>query len=160
MTRWFLSFRPLVDFILSEGILLPCLAIPGILGKNLDKIIQRLDWFQWEEMRNFKLISILTLRNHSVCHSVCYDFIVKKNNSAFWGKSKSGETYAQNHVRLFSHSGHILGNIVCVFVFSRSNLDLKPAFSNILKCLSLFDICFLVKYSENTEETPFDKFYN
>ena len=37
-----------------------------------------------------------------------------------------------------------LGNIVCVFVFSRNNLDLKPAFSNILKCLSLFDICFLV----------------
>ena len=27
-----LLFIPLVDFILSEGILLPCLAIPGIVG--------------------------------------------------------------------------------------------------------------------------------
>jgi len=37
----------------------------------------------------------------------------------------------------------IIGNILCVFVFSNNNLDLKPAFSNILKCLSVFDIVFL-----------------
>ena len=43
----------------------------------------------------------------------------------------------------------IQGNIVCVFVFSRSNLDLRPAFSNILKCLSLFDILFLVSMSRH-----------
>ena len=39
-----------------------------------------------------------------------------------------------------------LGNIFCVFVFSRKKLDLKPAFSNILKCLSVFDIIFLVSF--------------
>ena len=38
----------------------------------------------------------------------------------------------------------LAGNILCVFVFSRSKLDLKPAFSNILKCLSVFDTIFLV----------------
>ena len=38
----------------------------------------------------------------------------------------------------------IAGNILCVFVFSTRNLDLKPAFSNLLKCLSVFDILFLV----------------
>ena len=36
------------------------------------------------------------------------------------------------------------GNLVCVGVFSRSKLDLKPAFANILKCLSVFDTLFLV----------------
>ena len=40
----------------------------------------------------------------------------------------------------------ILGNILCVFVFSRKKLDLKPAFSNILKCFSVFDIVFLVSF--------------
>ena len=37
-----------------------------------------------------------------------------------------------------------LGNILCVFVFTKKKMDLKPSFSNILKCLSLFDILFLV----------------
>jgi len=37
----------------------------------------------------------------------------------------------------------ILGNILCVFVFSQSKLELKPAFANILKCLSVFDTLFL-----------------
>jgi len=38
----------------------------------------------------------------------------------------------------------IAGNVLCVFVFSTRNLDLKPAFSNLLKCLSVFDILFLM----------------
>ena len=33
---------------------------------------------------------------------------------------------------------------MCVFVFTKKKMDLKPSFSNILKCLSLFDILFLV----------------
>ena len=36
------------------------------------------------------------------------------------------------------------GNILCVFVFTKKKMDLKPSFSNILKCLSLFDILFSV----------------
>ena len=38
-----------------------------------------------------------------------------------------------------------LGNVLCVFVFNNSSVDLKPSFSNILKCLSIFDILFLVR---------------
>ena len=38
----------------------------------------------------------------------------------------------------------ISGNVLCVFVFTKKKMDLKPSFSNILKCLSLFDILFLV----------------
>ena len=38
----------------------------------------------------------------------------------------------------------ITGNVLCVFVFTKKKMDLKPSFSNILKCLSLFDILFLV----------------
>jgi len=37
----------------------------------------------------------------------------------------------------------IAGNVLCLFVFSTRNLDLKPAFANLLKCLSVFDIIFL-----------------
>ena len=36
------------------------------------------------------------------------------------------------------------GNLICLVVLTKSRLDLKPAFSNILKCLSVFDILFLV----------------
>ena len=39
-----------------------------------------------------------------------------------------------------------LGNITCVFVFNHKSVDLKPSFSNILKCLSIFDILFLVRF--------------
>ena len=39
------------------------------------------------------------------------------------------------------------GNVVCVFVFNHKSVDLKQSFSNILKCLSIFDIFFLVKGS-------------
>jgi len=37
----------------------------------------------------------------------------------------------------------IVGNVTCVFVFNHKSVDLKPSFSNILKCLSIFDILFL-----------------
>ncbi|XP_023337723.1 FMRFamide receptor [Eurytemora carolleeae] len=38
----------------------------------------------------------------------------------------------------------IVGNILCLFVFNQKKVELKPSFSNILKCLSVFDILFLV----------------
>ena len=38
------------------------------------------------------------------------------------------------------------GNITCLFVFNHKSVDLKPSFSNILKCLSIFDILFLVRF--------------
>ena len=40
------------------------------------------------------------------------------------------------------------GNCLCLFVFCNKHLNLKPAFSNLLKCLSVFDIIFLVRKSE------------
>ena len=46
------------------------------------------------------------------------------------------------------HKLLFLGNILCVFVFSQSKLELKPAFANILKCLSVFDTLFLVSFIE------------
>ena len=44
----------------------------------------------------------------------------------------------------FAPDFNFSGNILCVFVFTKKKMDLKPSFSNILKCLSLFDILFLV----------------
>ena len=38
----------------------------------------------------------------------------------------------------------IAGNIICVFVFTQKSVELKPSFSNILKCLSICDTLFLV----------------
>ena len=37
------------------------------------------------------------------------------------------------------------GNLACISVFSSKSVDLKPSFSNILKCLSIYDICLLVR---------------
>ena len=37
------------------------------------------------------------------------------------------------------------GNIACISVFSSKSVDLKPSFANILKCLSIYDICLLVR---------------
>ena len=44
-----------------------------------------------------------------------------------------------------------LGNVTCVFVFNHKSVDLKPSFSNILKCLSIFDILFLVIIIEDQD---------
>ena len=38
----------------------------------------------------------------------------------------------------------IVGNITCVFVFNHKSVDLKPSFSNILKCLSIYEMALLV----------------
>ena len=43
------------------------------------------------------------------------------------------------------------GNVVCVFVFNQKSVELKPCFSNILKCLSIFDSLFLVNIFAITE---------
>lgn len=61
-----------------------------------------------------------------------------------------------NHSDTFDGSDNydrvcVSGNILCVSVFSRSKLDLKPAFANILKCLSVFDSVFLVSRNYNIE---------
>merc|ERR1712223_633630 len=37
----------------------------------------------------------------------------------------------------------IFGNLLCVFVFNHKSVDLKPSFSNILKCLSVYDMALL-----------------
>ena len=47
---------------------------------------------------------------------------------------------------------HFTGNVTCVFVFNHKSVDLKPSFSNILKCLSIFDILFLVNISLYRDE--------
>ena len=43
----------------------------------------------------------------------------------------------------------LLGNILCLCVFNQKSVDLKPSFSNILKCLSIYDICTLVRGGSN-----------
>ena len=48
----------------------------------------------------------------------------------------------------------VSGNITCVFVFNHKSVDLKPSFSNILKCLSIFDILFLVRLNIMPHFTP------
>jgi len=37
----------------------------------------------------------------------------------------------------------IFGNLLCLFVFNQKSVDLKPSFSNILKCLSIYDMALL-----------------
>ena len=40
------------------------------------------------------------------------------------------------------------GNILCFFVFTKKKkMDLKPSFINILRCLSVFDTIFLVRWN-------------
>ena len=38
----------------------------------------------------------------------------------------------------------IFGNITCLLVLSNKSVDLKPSFSNLLKCLAVYDILILV----------------
>ena len=45
----------------------------------------------------------------------------------------------------------IAGNILCLFVFNNKSVDLKPSFSNILKCLSVYDIAMLVSSYYNVD---------
>ena len=40
----------------------------------------------------------------------------------------------------------IIGNFVCLVVLSNKSVDLKPSFSNLLKCLSVYDILILVMH--------------
>ena len=39
----------------------------------------------------------------------------------------------------------IIGNIFCLFVLNHKCVDLKASFSNLLKCLCVFDILILVR---------------
>ena len=41
----------------------------------------------------------------------------------------------------------IIGNIFCLFVLNHKCVDLKASFSNLLKCLCVFDILILVRNS-------------
>ena len=45
----------------------------------------------------------------------------------------------------------ILGNVLCVWTFNKKDVELKPSFANILKCLSIFDTIFLVSCREFIE---------
>jgi len=37
----------------------------------------------------------------------------------------------------------IIGNVLCVWIFNKKDVELKPSFANLLKCLSIFDTIFL-----------------
>ena len=37
------------------------------------------------------------------------------------------------------------GNILSVWIFNKKDVELKPSFANLLKCLSVFDTIFLVR---------------
>ena len=39
-----------------------------------------------------------------------------------------------------------LGNLLCVWTFNKKDVELKPSFANLLKCLSMFDTVFLVSF--------------
>jgi len=45
----------------------------------------------------------------------------------------------------------IIGNLLCVWTFNKKDVELKPSFANLLKCLSIFDTvflaCILLQYS-------------
>jgi len=45
----------------------------------------------------------------------------------------------------------IVGNLLCVWTFNKKDVELKPSFANLLKCLSIFDtvflVCILLQYS-------------
>jgi len=45
----------------------------------------------------------------------------------------------------------IVGNLLCVWTFNKTDVELKPSFANLLKCLSIFDtiflVCILLEYS-------------
>ena len=40
----------------------------------------------------------------------------------------------------------ISGNLLCVWTFNKKDVELKPSFANLLKCLSIFDTVFLVSF--------------
>lgn len=53
----------------------------------------------------------------------------------------------------------VIGNILCVWTFNKKDVELKPSFANLLKCLSVFDTIFLcsmfVQYSVPLLSTEF-----
>ena len=47
---------------------------------------------------------------------------------------------------------YLSGNILCVWTFNKKDVELKPSFANLLKCLSVFDTIFLVSRNFNSPE--------
>ena len=90
--------------------------------------------FQTESCEVMEIINISTVEAAGdiveECDDDCWDFFI-----GFWI-----EGLLVPAIALFG----IVGNIACVFVFNHKSVDLKPSFSNILKCLSIYDILFLV----------------
>jgi len=75
-------------------------------------------------------------------------------SSSAFGVANSSQEYEEDLYRAFSFWIEgiavtlvsifgIVGNIACISVFSSKSVDLKPSFANILKCLSIYDICLL-----------------
>jgi len=40
------------------------------------------------------------------------------------------------------------GNLLCVWIIQRKEVELKPSFANLLKCLSIYDSVLLVRSSK------------
>jgi hypothetical protein len=38
------------------------------------------------------------------------------------------------------------GNLLCVWIMQRKDVELKPSFANLLKCLSIYDSILLVSW--------------
>jgi len=79
--------------------------------------------------RTDEILNFTSEVNFTSCSELCWE-----RRFTFW---LEGVT-----LPLISMFG-IVGNILCVFVFHKKKVDLKPSFSNILKCLSILDSLFL-----------------
>ena len=49
----------------------------------------------------------------------------------------------------------ISGNLLCVWTFNKKDVELKPSFANLLKCLSIFDTVFLVSFTSSNRVSKY-----
>ena len=104
---------------LIEGVLIPILATLGIVGKSMNAC----PWiFQYQQMNM----------------DMDYWMQGRLFLASFWLLWNIVMTKSQDFIHLIS------GNILCVWTFNKKDVELKPSFANLLKCLSIFDTIFLV----------------
>ena len=80
-----------------------------------------------------ELFEALDTGDTGVCDALCWNRLLQ-----FWIEGVA--------VPVIAGLG-IIGNIFCLFVLNHKCVDLKASFSNLLKCLCVFDILILVRNS-------------
>ena len=114
---------------LIEGLIVPVIAVLGILGKYNFPFKHPIWITKW--MLAKPIIAIM-LSHFSNFHKIAFSWMKYWFGLAF-------HIYRSQKIMLL-----LTGNIACLIVFNQKSVDLLPSFSNILKCLSIFDILFLV----------------